>query len=204
MNRKTKGKFWEFSGKLAALLWLNALTLLCCLPVLTAGAAFSAMHRVLVQIYRDEESKLTKTFFAAFRDNWKQATGIFLIYLCYFCLLGAEYWAFRKLENPTLGYLQLLVPVLAFIGVLTLCWAFVLQSRYRLTVKDVFLYALTRCVAFPLRTLLMAATLVLPAVLTIYFPQMFILVPLLGFTGPGILRTCLYNKPLTVMEDADA
>lgn len=203
MKKKSPGKFWEFAGKIGSLMWLNVLTLLCCLPVVTAGTACAAMHRVLLQIFRDEETQIAPAFFRAFRENWKQATRIWLIYLAYFGLLAAEQWAYRFLDNAALGYLRLLVPVLAFLGLLTLSWAFVLQSRYKLRLRDVFLYALTRCIAFPARTLCMAACLLLPLILCVYFPQVSILALLLGLTGPGILQTCLYNKPLTIMEDAD-
>ena len=80
-------KFFEFATKLAQLMWLNILTILCSLPVVTLGAAFTAMHRVLVDIYRDEENKITMTFFKAFRVNFAQATKIWLLYLVFYAIL---------------------------------------------------------------------------------------------------------------------
>lgn len=195
-------KFFDFALKLCELMWLNLLTLVCSIPVFTVGAAASAMHRVLVSIYRDSESGgVTRAYFKAFGQNFKQGTLIWLIYLLYYGVLALDHFAMKSLNNSTIGYVKLLVPVLAFIGTLSLVWVFVLQSRYTLTLKDTLLYALTRVIAFPIRTLLMALTLIIPFAVIIYFPRLTMLVLLLGISGMGLLRTCFYNHALEVMED---
>jgi uncharacterized membrane protein YesL len=194
-------KFYEFCVKLNELMWLNLLVVLTSLPIFTIGASFTAMHTVLVKIYRDEEDKITKEFFAAFKSNFKQATLIWLIYMGIFTVLILDYGAFENLNDPSLRYLSILVPVLGFITILSLCWAFVLQSRYKLSIKDIFVFSFTRIIAFPLRTLFMGATLLLPFIVIIYLPKFFILIPLLGISGSGIISTCFYNSALKVMED---
>lgn len=194
-------KFFAFATKLAQLMWLNILTILCSLPVITAGAAFTALHRVLVDIYRDEENKITKTYFVSFGKNFWQATKIWLIYLVFYAVLLADYWALKALDNNTIRYLNILIPVLVFISSLSLSWVFVMQSRYDLSMKDTLAFSFTRIIAFPLRTLFMGATLLLPFIVTIYLPKFFILIPLLGVSGPGVIATCFYNGALKIMED---
>ena len=56
------GKLFDMDGpllrglnKLADLMWLNILTIICCLPVFTAGAAITAAHYVELKIHRNEE-----------------------------------------------------------------------------------------------------------------------------------------------------
>ena len=44
--------FFAIMGVLFDLIILNVLTLLCCLPIVTAGASFTAMHSVLWRIDR--------------------------------------------------------------------------------------------------------------------------------------------------------
>lgn len=194
-------KFFAFATKLAQLMWLNILTIVCSLPIITVGAAFTAMHRVLVDIYRDEDNKITKTYFVSFKKNFWQATKIWLLYLVFYAILLADYWALKALDNNAIRYLNILLPVLVLISSLSLSWVFVMQSRYTLSTKDTIAFSFTRIIAFPLRTLCMGATLLAPFVLTIYFPRFFILVPLLGISGPGIISTCFYNKALKIMED---
>ncbi|MBE6960231.1 MAG: DUF624 domain-containing protein [Ruminococcaceae bacterium] len=194
-------KFYEFSVKLMELMWLNVLVVITSLPIFTIGASFSAMHTVLVKIYRDEEDQLTRTFFSAFKKNFKQATLIWLIYLGVYGILLLDDYAMRLLDNPSLKYLDILVPVLAFITTLSLCWVFVLQSRYKLTIKDTIVFSFTRIIAFPIRTLFMAFTLIVPLLFAWYLEGLLILVFIMGITVPGILSTCFYNHALNVMED---
>ena len=197
-------KFLEFATKLSELMWLNFLTFLCCLPVFTIGAATSAMHTVLIQIFRDEESQITATFFKAFKKNFKQATLVWLIYLATYLLLWLDHRAMQVLENSTLNYLDLFVPVMVFIITLSFSWAFVLQCRYNLTIKDIFIFSFTRIIAFPIRTLFMGLCIILPIAFALIFPSYQILVVLLGIAVPGITQTCFYNKALKVMEDDSA
>ena len=197
-------KFLEFATKLSELMWLNFLTFLCCLPVFTIGAATSAMHTVLIQIFRDEESQITATFFKAFKKNFKQATLVWLIYLAAYLLLWLDHRAMQVLEYSTLNYLDLFVPVMVFIITLSFSWAFVLQCRYNLTIKDIFIFSFTRIIAFPIRTLFMGLCIILPIAFALIFPSYQILVVLLGIAVPGITQTCFYNKALKVMEDDSA
>ena len=46
----------RFLGKVADLMILNLVTLLCCIPVVTIGASLTAMHYVLLKMVRNEES----------------------------------------------------------------------------------------------------------------------------------------------------
>ncbi len=193
-------KFFDFANKLAAIMWLNVLTLLCCLPVVTVGAAFSALHHELIRIYRDEEAHITAGFFRAFRANFGQATKVWLVYLVIYGVLAADYFALNALENPSIGYLKILVPVLVFITTLSVVWPFVLQSRYTLSVKDTLMFSFTRVIAFPVRTLFMAASLLIVPAILIYWPRMTIVALLLGISAPALLRTCFYHHALEVME----
>lgn len=76
-------KLMRLLGKLANLVFLQLLTLICCLPIITAGASLTAMHKVLLQLRRDEEGSITKAFFHSFRINFRQATIIW--FFSYFC-----------------------------------------------------------------------------------------------------------------------
>lgn len=195
-------RFFEFATKLAELMWVNVLTILCSIPVITAGCAITSMHHVLLAIYRDEEKKITGMYFKAFRDNFGQATKLWLVYLGYFAFLGLDYWAMRMLENENLRYLELLLPVLTFLGLLSMSWTFVMQFRYSLSLKETLLFSVTRIVAFPIRTLGMGVAAATPLLLTVFLPQFFILVPLLGLSVPGLISVCFYNGALKVMEEA--
>lgn len=67
---------------------LNMLCVLFCIPVVTAGAAVTAKYYVAMKIVRGEEPVVLKAYFKSFRENFKQATVIWLIALfmiAFFC-----------------------------------------------------------------------------------------------------------------------
>ena len=86
-------------GKISDLMILNILTLLCCIPLVTAGAAFTAMHYVSLKMVRGEESGITKMFFHSFKDNLKQSTVIWILFLLVAAIFGLNFMLLYA--NPT-------------------------------------------------------------------------------------------------------
>ena len=78
-------KFFAFMGKVADLMILNLLCIVCCLPIVTAGASITALYYVTLKIARNEETYIARGFFHSFKENFKQATIIHLIMI----VLGA-------------------------------------------------------------------------------------------------------------------
>ena len=76
----------QFIGKVADFILLNLLTLVCSLPIITFGAAYTAKYYVSMKIVRGEEGTLFKAYFKAFKDNFKQATIIWIIQIIVDCL----------------------------------------------------------------------------------------------------------------------
>lgn len=75
------GKFLGTLNTITDLIILNLLWILCCLPVVTVGASTSALYQVTLQIADNKDSYVAKSFFQAFRENFKQATLVWLITL---------------------------------------------------------------------------------------------------------------------------
>ena len=66
-------------NKVADLCILNIICLVCCIPIVTAGASITAMYYVTLKMVRNEEAYIVRSFFKSFKDNFKQATIINLI-----------------------------------------------------------------------------------------------------------------------------
>ncbi len=82
------GRFFDLDSplmstlsKLADLIILNILVVICSLPLFTIGASLTAMHYVVLKMVRNEEGYIIKSFFKSFKQNFKQATIIWLILL---------------------------------------------------------------------------------------------------------------------------
>ena len=61
-------------NRVGDLMILNILMIICCIPVITVGAACTGMHYVLLKMVRDREGYLVRGFFKSFVMNFKQAT----------------------------------------------------------------------------------------------------------------------------------
>ena len=74
-------KFGQLFLKLSYGCCLNVLWLICCLPIVTIGASTTALYYTSFKIAKDEGSYITTMFFRSFKQNFKQATIIWLIML---------------------------------------------------------------------------------------------------------------------------
>ena len=141
--------FMQALSVAADLLAMNVLALLCCLPVITAGAGLTAMNDLAIHLTRQEETYLVKPFFRSFRDNWKQSTLLWLIFLAAAAILYFDYHA-AAVYAPLLRY-----PIAA-IGILLLAlmiYAFALQARYENTIGGTLKNAVSLAIAYFPRTL---------------------------------------------------
>ena len=141
--------FMQALSVAADLLAMNVLALLCCLPVITAGAGLTAMNDLAIHLTRQEETYLVKPFFRSFSDNWKQSTLLWLIFLAAAAILYFDYHA-AAVYAPLLRY-----PIAA-IGILLLAlmiYAFALQARYENTIGGTLKNAVSLAIAYFPRTL---------------------------------------------------
>lgn len=86
-----EGPVFTFLSKVADLFWLNCLFIICSIPVFTIGASITAMYYVTLKMARDEEGYVTKSFFKSFKENFLQATGIWIIILFVGIVLIMDY-----------------------------------------------------------------------------------------------------------------
>lgn len=80
--------FWElYFRKFGKLVLLNLLYFVCCIPIVTIGAATGGFFYVLRKMATEEPIFLVSDFFDGFRKNWKQSTAVFLLDIVLFILL---------------------------------------------------------------------------------------------------------------------
>ena len=101
-------KFSQIMLKLCYGCYLNLLWFVCSLPVFTIGASTAALYDVTLQIAREEDPPLTSRFFKAFRENFRQATILWLILLVLGTLLGADGYILYHLYKGTTGIVSVI------------------------------------------------------------------------------------------------
>ena len=96
-------KFGQLFIKLSYGCCLNILWLVCSLPIITIGASTTALYYTSFKIAKDEGSFITTMFFRSFRQNFKQATVIWLIMLATGVVIVADAVLLGRLRATSTG-----------------------------------------------------------------------------------------------------
>jgi len=143
--------FWL--EKLFDALALNLVWLLCCVPLVTAGAATAAFYYTAVKVLRKERGKLFAEFFTSFKINFAKGTALTLVFGALLFIIGTNINIARDANVTGGGYFGLfLVCFYVFLAALLLAvfgYALALLSRFdmpllwlcRLSVFMTFRYA---------------------------------------------------------------
>ncbi|MDO5399662.1 MAG: DUF624 domain-containing protein [Eubacteriales bacterium] len=180
----------RFVQRLLELIGLNLVWVLCCLPVVTAGAATTALHFGLRPQPDAEEGALSR-FFRSFRREFKTATALWLVLLvaAVFLLICFRIVSFWGGWLRTAGIMFFCVPALLWL--MTAAYAFPLLARFEIPAWKLAENALLLALAHFPRTLAVIALNLMPLVLVWLLPSrvlsiLFILVPV-GFSGTALL-----------------
>ncbi|GMA37275.1 YesL family protein [Demequina litorisediminis] len=161
---------------------LNVVYLVCCIPVVTIGAATSALLEVMMRYSDDERGRPLPDFFPAFKRNFVPATLAMLMLAvpAVALVFVAIFW----FSQPTiLGTIAGGVSALAAAYAATaFMYAMALVARYRNTVRRTVVNALLLPGAEPLRTFALVLVPVTVVSLLIIFPPLWFLVLTIGFS----------------------
>lgn len=184
----------EFFSRIADLMILNVLTLVCMVPLVTIGASLTAMHSVLLRMVREEESHVIRSYLNAFRANFKQATVLWVILAAVGAGIFLDWRIFRGKEGVPSGVLTVLLGAAGIFWCLTFLYVFPLQAKFENktagTLKNAFIMSVA---AFP-RTLGMLMVSALPLLLVWWLDaQCLPILFFFGASGPGYLSALLYS-----------
>lgn len=137
------GNFFDPDGgvmkalsRIADLAILNILWMLFCLPVVTAGAATTALFYMCLKMVKNREGYLIRGFAKAFKDNFRKSTIIWIVFLAILLVLGGDFWIMCNWEN-TLRYPMLVLIILALLLVVfILLYVFALIGKFENTVLE--------------------------------------------------------------------
>jgi len=125
-------------NRMADLMWLNILTIICCIPIITAGASITSMYYVTLKMVKEEDCYITKSFFKAFKENFRQSTIIGIIMLVIggsifmdFYLTQAGYFEMSQIS-------RILLLVVAVIYYIIFVYIFAVQARYENKILHTF------------------------------------------------------------------
>ena len=190
----------RFLARIVDLAVLNLMTLACMIPIVTAGAAITAMNNVLIHLVRKDETYVWKMFIKSFRQNLKQGIGLGLLFTAIFAVAGLELMMLHSIDAKSSTMFMIIITVIGICVFGVGIYTFALLSRFENTVRGTLVNAATLALGHILRTLGMLAICAAWAAFLWFAHGITLLVLLYGLTIPGYLCVMIYNPIFETME----
>ena len=193
----------RFLTKIADLMVLNILFCVTSIPLITIGASWTALYSVTLKMVRDEEGSVSRSYFRSFRQNFRQATLLWLGVLVVLALLVLDIRVLNGMAEGTApGLLRVGVEILALLGIMVLQYLFPSLARFEASLADTLKNACMMALAHLPKTALMTAAAVGAVWITLInnttIAVGLMVWPLIGFAlmafgNSGILRRIFDN-----------
>ena len=199
------GLFAQIMNTILSLMLLNVCWILCSLPVVTMGAATSALYTVLIKMRDGEETKVLRRFFAAFRENFKRGTAVWLVLLLAAGVCGLDLYFANQMDSNVARVIALLGMVAV---AMTAVSVFILVARFENTWGNHLKNALLLSLSHAPRALLALALWGGMVLLTFFsFNTMYMMILLwlmVGFTCLSYATLWIFTPVLRKLEPAPA
>ena len=157
-------KFFSFMGRVADLMILNLLCIVCCIPVVTAGPAIAAMYYITLKMARNEESYVVKGFFHSFKQNLKQGIVIQIIMLLLGIVLAFDLYFCRMMSGQGAVYriFSYIFVAALFVYAMLFLWIYPVLAKFFNTTRNLFRNSILMSIRHLPYTLLMAVITLIP------------------------------------------
>lgn len=192
---------WRFIGKLGDLILLNVLWIICSIPIFTIGASTTAVYYVTLRLVRDEDGQTIRCFFRSFKENFRQATVLWLLILLTGIVLGFDMYFFLQIMTGDSAFRTVLTAV---IGAMIIIWLFIVwylfpvQSRFynpiKKTIYNAFFMSIRHCFQ-TIAMLVLDVLLLLAGYLSLYYaPQFSALGFMFGFPLIAFVNSYFFDR----------
>ena len=156
----------SFLARVADLVILNVLWLLCCLPVVTAGASATAMYHVVRHLQEESISSVTRDFFRSFKSDFRQATPVYLLLLIPTAAVVMNAWILSAQSSDVVPvYVRAIWMVSALMLTFVVSFVYPVMAYFDDTVWKTLRTAAVLAVAKLPRTVLISAINLLPIIM---------------------------------------
>ena len=205
MNFSPDNKFFNVMSKIGDFIVLNLLFAITCIPVITIGASFCALYTACKKRMYDKECYITKNYIAAWKENFKNATVIWLFFLLLtpVLYLFSGYFA-AHMDNLFIltGYFLVIIWYL-----FSIIYAFPLQASFVNSPFRIIRNSIITALAWLPYTLVLSAVTVLPLAITwlapgaLYFTLTYWL--LIGFSLNAVLSVLITERVFAHYREED-
>lgn len=186
-------KFFQFMGRVADLMILNILFIVCSIPVFTIGASTTALFYVTLKMAKNEEAYIVRPFFKSFKQNFRQATGIWLIVLFSFILLFSDFYIISQMSGTVAMVVRYGLIFVALVFSFIYLYVFPVLAKFDNTIKNTIKNSLLMAIRHLPRTIAMLAISIVPMLLTLLVSE-FMVYGSLAWVLVGFASTAFVNS----------
>lgn len=188
------GKIFAVLDKLADLLWLNVLYLICCIPVVTIGTATTSLFYVTLKMCKNEEGYITKSFFHSFKVNFRQSLIMGMISLFVGAALIVDLYIVLNSNIRFRTLLFILLSMLLLIYVFIMVYVFPLLSKFENSIKNIVRNSFLISIRHLPWTVLLIVMIAIPFVVSLFVPFIAGGMILLGFSSIAYYTSPIYLR----------
>ena len=159
-------------SKICDMVFLNVLWVTCSIPIVTIGASTTALYTVMLKLVRNEEGYIFRSFFRAFKENFKQSTLIWLIIAAFSVVWWVDFRIAGMMGAGVGEVLRIIFLIVAFLLLSVTIYVFPLTARYENKISATLKNALILTIAKLPYTLLMVAVVVVAVLASLWNTMM--------------------------------
>ncbi|WP_182049640.1 DUF624 domain-containing protein [Changpingibacter yushuensis] len=199
--------FYKALSAATDLVLVNLATLAGCIPIVTAGASLTACARVTMEMAREEDSYIMRTWWRSFRSNLIQSFGWWIPTLVIVILAWLENWLLGGISSPsTAGALTGVLVIGLVVLLAILVWLLPLQAFFTNSVGGHVGNAAMLAIGKLVQTILCLLVLALPVVLFAFLPGSRVAVAwfmvIIGFAFISYMAALIQAKTINALRDA--
>ena len=138
VKKDLKSRFFRISDAFGDFFFLNLMFILGCLPLVTIGTSFCALHTVMQKRLRNDDGKITKDFWDAYKANLKQGILVWLIVVIYIGVAVAVIYISFFMTGTLATVIICVEGILLILMLFIFPFLFPLVARYENTTFNVF------------------------------------------------------------------
>ncbi len=203
------GALLRVLNKVMYIVEVNLLFLLCCIPIITIGASATAMYTVLFKFHRGLEPPIIKTFFGAFKSNFKTTLKVWIPMLVITVTLLLNFYILNNSEVITTGAnaFRIFLDLVTIIMLALWVYLYPAIAFFDNNIWGYLSYSAALAVTKLPRTILLMVINVVPIVLIVMILQAYVavgavLLLCLGFTISAY-PSCMVLLPMFSPEEAE-
>lgn len=184
------GPLVRITNKMTDVLFLTLLWFIFSIPVVTIGAATTALYHTSYRVIRKDRSHVWREFWGGFKSNFKQATIAELVMALLYVFFGVVCYLYYMLGILNFGVAVLVWLAMAVIVTMWGIYLFSYIARFQNTMKGVFMNAGYMCFKHIFRSVLLLFVFLLTVWMFLIMPLLLVVLP----TGCAVLQSFLLEK----------